>query len=93
MQVDFALCVFECVILVISFVTFNAVVELREVKVDERISIWAANILLSYRFDAQIVKPSPDRVDDIVFLFLVPGMVRKHTIEVLLFPVAFHSHS
>ena len=71
----------------IRFITLHAVVKLREIKVDERISVLAANILLRYRFDAQIVKPSPDRVDDIVFFFLVPGMVRKHSVEILLFPV------
>ena len=71
----------------ISFITLHAVVELREIKVDERISVLAANILLRYRFDAQIVKPSLDRVDNVVFLLLVLGMVRKHSVAVLLFPV------
>lgn len=70
LQVDFACGVLERIVLVIRFVALHAVVDLREIEVDQRIAIGAADILLRYRFDIQIVQPRPYRVDNVVFLLL-----------------------
>ena len=88
LQVDFACGVLERIVLVIRFVALHAVVDLREIEVDQRIAIGAADILLRYRFDIQIVQPRPDCIDNVVFLLFVLGMVREHTVEVILFPCA-----
>ena len=91
MQVDLACGVLERIVLVIRFIALYTVVDLREIEVDQRIPIGAADILLRYRFDVQIVQPRPYRVDNVVFLLFTLGMVRKHTVEVILLPLTLAS--
>ena len=88
LQVDFAFYILEQVILVIFFIALYTVVNLRKIEIDQRISIRTTDILLRHGLDVQIIQSCPYRVDNVVFLLFTLGMVRKHTVEVILLPCA-----